>query len=338
MANVKGGRYVASLHFGIRNQNTGEDHFPSSNGNWRFNKEKISQLLENNEIYFGENGRGRPKLKRFLRDVKEGVTYPTIWDFAPLNTEGSAEMENLLGNMTAFENPKPSGLIVELIRHGSSHNAIILDFFAGSGTTEHAVLTQNNQDGGTRRFILTQLPEPTGRSNFQTIAEITKERVRRVIKNLNAEHEGKLNMDGGAKPDRGFRVFKLAESNFTTWNGQVPHDPKSLENQLEFHIDHIRDGRTSDDILFELLLKSGYPLTTPIEKQTLTDKVIYSVAGGVLVICLERELNLELIRAIAALKPERVVCLDEGFASNDQLKANAVQTFKTKGVTSFKTV
>jgi adenine-specific DNA-methyltransferase len=103
-------------------------------------------------------------------------------------------------------------------------------------------------------------------------------------------------------------------------------------------VDHIRDGRTADDILYELLLKSGFPLTTPIEKQTLAGKKIYSGAGGALIICLEQELTLELIRAIAAQKPERVICLDAGFAGNDQLKANAVQTFKTKGVTSFKTV
>jgi adenine-specific DNA-methyltransferase len=143
---------------------------------------------------------------------------------------------------------------------------------------------------------------------------------------------------GGQKQDRGFRVFKLAESNFTTWDAQVPHEEGTLLAQLENHVDHIRDGRTPDDILYELLLKSGFPLTTPVEKQTLAGKTIYAVAGGALIICLEQALTLELIRSIAALKPERVVCLDEGFAGNDPLKANAVQTFKTKGVTSFKTV
>lgn len=103
-------------------------------------------------------------------------------------------------------------------------------------------------------------------------------------------------------------------------------------------MDHIRQGRTPEDILYELLLKSGFPLTTEVEKQTIAGKPVYSVVGGALMICLERELSLELIRAIAERKPERVVCLDDGFAGNDQLKANAVQTFKTKGVASFKTV
>jgi adenine-specific DNA-methyltransferase len=213
-----------------------------------------------------------------------------------------------------------------------------LDFFAGSGTTAQAVLQLNQQDGGTRRYVLVQLPETTGRRDFPTIADICKERVRRAIKKSSSDDVGRLDMDGGARPDYGFRVFKLDQSNFTTWDASIQHDPTKLERQLELHIEHIRDGRTDDDILYELLLKSGYPLTVPVEKQTLAGKTVYSIAGGLFIICLERKLTLKLIRAIAGRKPERVVLLDEGFARNDQLKANAVQIFKTKGITSFKTV
>lgn len=113
MANIKGGRYVQSLHYPIVNPNTKEQHFPSSNGNWRFNKIKIEELINNNEIYFGENGKSRPKLKRFLCDVKDGITYTTLWDFVPFNTQGSKEMTELLGNLAIFDNPKPSGLLYE---------------------------------------------------------------------------------------------------------------------------------------------------------------------------------------------------------------------------------
>jgi adenine-specific DNA-methyltransferase len=113
---------------------------------------------------------------------------------------------------------------------------------------------------------------------------------------------------------------------------------RELGRQLELHVDHIRDGRTAQDLLYEILLKSGFPLTTPVETLTLAGKKVQSVASGALFICLERALNLEVVRAMAEQKPERVVCLDEGFAGNDQLKANAVQIFKTRGVTSFKTV
>jgi adenine-specific DNA-methyltransferase len=103
-------------------------------------------------------------------------------------------------------------------------------------------------------------------------------------------------------------------------------------------VEHIREGRTADDLLYEILLKSGFPLTTPVEVLQLSGKAVHSVANGALLVCLDRELNLELIRAMAERKPERIVCLDEGFVGNDQIKANAVQIFKTKGVTSFKTV
>jgi adenine-specific DNA-methyltransferase len=155
---------------------------------------------------------------------------------------------------------------------------------------------------------------------------------------MSDQDSGKLDMDGGKNLDRGFRVFRLDQSNFTTWDAGIKHEAETLERQLELHVEHIRDGRTDDDIFYEMLLKSGYPLTVPVEKQTLAGKTVYSIAGGLLILCLDRGLTLELIRAIAERKPERVVLLDEGFAGNDQLKANAVQIFKTKGVTSFKTV
>ena len=132
-------------------------------------------------------------------------------------------------------------------------------------------------------------------------------------------------------------VFKLAESNFNPWNADVAHETSALEQQLELHVDHIREGRTPEDLLYEILLKSGFELTTPVETLQLAGTTVHSVAGGALLVCLERELTLDLIRAVAERKPERVVCLDEGFAGNDQLKANAVQIFKTQGVTSFRT-
>ena len=157
MANVKGGRYVASLSFGIVNPETGEEHYPSSGGNWRFSKETIEQLIKNNEIYFGENGQGRPKLKRFLCDIKDGISYTTLWDFVPLNTRGSTEMTNFFGDMTAFESPKPVGLIEEVARLSCRASRCVLDFFAGSGTTGHAVINLNREDGGRRKFILVEV-------------------------------------------------------------------------------------------------------------------------------------------------------------------------------------
>lgn len=377
MANVKGGRYVASLYFPILNPNTGEAHYPSSNGNWRFNKERISALLANNEIYFGEDGKGRPKLKRFLSEVKDGVTYPTIWDFVPLNTEGSSEMQSLLGSMNAFESPKPSGLLMELVRLGSMDESIILDFFAGSGTTAQAVLELNKEDGGNRKFILVQLPEPTGREDYKTIADITKERVRRVIQKISRrEEEGltrrredtkgekQLELDAellipdlsAQKPDSkplrgfapsrepGFKVFKLDTSNFKTWDGMRPESPEAVVQQLELHVDHVLAGRTQEDILTELLLKSGFPLCTQVERMEFSResakdaKFYYSVEEGTMLICLEKDLTAQMVKELAEKKPSRVICLDAGFQGSDQLKTNAVQTMKARGVLKFQTV
>lgn len=344
MANVKGGRFVQSLHFPIKNPTTGEEHFPGESGNWRFSRDTIGKLLANNEIHFGEDGRGRPKLKRFLCDVKEGMTWPTIWDFPPLNTQGSEEMKDIFGSATIFENPKPVGLLVELLKLGTDDSGIVLDFFAGSGSTAHAVMELNRQDGGHRKYVLAQLPEPcsadseAAKLGFKTIADLTKERIRRVVKKLNAVESEMLAAAGSSPQDRGFRVFTLDQSNLQTWDAAAPKDGKALEEQMFNHVEHIREGRSESDLLYEILLKSGFPLTTPVETLTLADKKVFSVAGGALMLCLERPLTMEVIRAIAEKTPERVVCLDAGFAGNDQLKTNAVQIFKTKGIGSFKTV
>jgi adenine-specific DNA-methyltransferase len=317
-------------------KSTGED------GRWEWGPETVAERLERLEAVF-ISGREEWDIyqREFLSDSEgnsRNIKWKSVWDEKEINYQnGKAELKSLFGE-SPFEYPKPTYLLKKLVEGTAGEGDVVLDFFAGSGTTAHAVLELNRQDGGNRKFILVQLPEATDRKDFPTITDITKERVRRVIKKLNDEDAGKLDMDGGTKPDRGFRVFKLDQSNFTTWDAGIKHDSEALERQLELHVDHIRDGRAPDDILYELLLKSGFPLTTPVETLSLAGKTVYSVAGGALVICLEPELTLDLIRVMAEKKPERVVCLDEGFAGNDQLKANAVQIFKTKGVTSFKTV
>ncbi len=287
-----------------------------------------------------------PRLKRYLSEVKAGIVPQTLWKYQDVGHTQEAKKELLervkfSSSDSVFDTPKPTRLIERMLRIATKvkENDIVMDFFAGSGATGDAIVKLNTEDGGNRKFILVQLPEPTGYSDYKTIAEITKERIRHVIKKLNDEEAAKLNLVNASKKDRGFRVFKLSESNFKPWNANVRHDAPAVERQLEVHVDHIREGGTADDLLYEILIKS-WPsaLTTPIEKLVLAGKTVHSVAGGLFFICLERELTLELIRAMADKKPERVVCLDEGFAGNDQLKANAVQIFKTKGVTSFKTV
>jgi adenine-specific DNA-methyltransferase len=311
---------------------------------WRSAERVWKRLVADNSIWWGKDGQSEiPNVKRFLSEVRKGMTPINLWSFeyAGHTDAANQEVKELLGD-NVFDFPKPTRLIQRMVElsevEDEDDSMIVLDFFAGSGTTGHALLDLNNHDGSNRRFILVQLPEPTGRDDYPTIADITKERVRRAINTLNDADASKLDLEGNKKQDRGFRVFKLAESNLKVWEAAEATDGDGLARQFELHVDHIRDGRTAEDLLYEILLKSGFPLATPIEKLTLAGTTVYSVADGVLFICLERELTLETIRAMAVKKPERVVCLDAGFAGNDQLKANAVQIFKTKGVLSFKTV
>jgi adenine-specific DNA-methyltransferase len=257
-----------------------------------------------------------------------------------------------------FDNPKPVGLLKRLIQivPDVSEDSIFLDFFAGSGTLAQAVL-EANEGGGAGKFILVQLPESTRTLNkdgtyseslaykagYHTIADITKDRVRRVIQKQKTPNKDK------AKPgelfeenkerfaDLGFRSFRLADSNFKVWDSGAPTNTTTLGEQLSLHIQHVQKDRTSADILYEILLRSGFPLTAPVETLQVAGKSAFAVADGAMLVCLEHELTLDVIRAMAEKKPERVVCLDEGFADNDQLKTNAVQTFRAKGIV-FRTV
>ncbi|NMC59247.1 MAG: site-specific DNA-methyltransferase, partial [Candidatus Methanofastidiosa archaeon] len=351
MANVKGGRYVESLYFPITNPNTGEDHYPSSNGNWRFNKATIQKLLENNEIYFGKDGKGRPKLKRFLADVKSGITYTTLWDFVPLNTQGSSEMAEIFGNLNVFDNPKPSGLIVELCRLGSNANSLILDFFSGSATTAHAIMNLNAEDNGNRKFIMVQLPEPTGgrggtyKFKFKNICEIGKERINKsgdeILSKL--EKNGKDTPDSGLSVpnlDIGFKVFKLDSSNLAKWNSEYDN----LEQKLLDSVENIIPGRTELDLIYEIMLKYGINLTLPIEEYQLNNgKNIYSIGFGALMMCLNDNLDasiaIEIIKLKEKLSPEimRVVFKDNGFKT-DSDKTNIKETLKTHGIDEFVTI
>lgn len=334
-------------------------------GGWRYSTpEKMQEMISRGKVVFRDDHTEPPIRKTYLvrgsdsedRDNGENEEDVGIQVAGSYFYRSAIQASNELAALfreRLFDNPKDHEVLSRWISYigDARKDDLILDFFAGSGTTAQAVLELNKQDGGNRKFILVQLPEPTGHAKYPTIADICRERVRRVIQKLtpspeNADPAEQLSFNLRASAslpetpnDLSFRVFKLAESNFKTWNADVPAgDVAGLAKQMEMFVEHIRKDRTSEDILYELLLKSGFPLTTPVETLTLAGLSVYSVVGGALLICLERHLTMEVIRAMAELKPERVICLDRGFAGNDQLKANAVQIFRTKGVTSFRTV
>jgi adenine-specific DNA-methyltransferase len=314
-----------------------------SDGRWTWGRKKITN--ENYRLFASPNG--TIYIKDYLTDDRRMKIKSILIDSNYITDKATNEIRELFDSK-AFDTPKPIKLIKDLADICTNEGDLILDFFSGSATTAHAIMRLNADDGGQRKFILIQLPEPcaadseSAKAGYKTIADITKERVRRVIKKLQTEKFAQLDLTNAADGDLGFKVFKLQSSNFKAWNPAPPADIETLAEQLELHTQHLLKDRSPEDILYELLLKSGLPLalTVRVEKQTLAGKTVFSVADGdqVTMLCLEQSLSAELIKAIAGRKPTRVICLDTGFAGNDQLKTNAVQIMKSKGVEKFMTV
>lgn len=324
-ANVKGGRFSQALYYPITNPNTGQEFFPPNNGNWRFNKDRIDRLIANDEIYFGKDGTSSPKLKRFLCDVKDGATWTTLWDFAPFNTSGTNEMRDIFGNSVLFENPKPIGLLEHIVDLGASPDALVMDFFAGSGTTAHAVLKKNSEDGGNRRFIMIQLPEATSedseahKAGYKTIAKVSKERIRRAGKQI---LQARCHPDWNR--DVGFRVLKVDTSNMK----DVYYRPDELkQSDLLDMVDNVKEGRTAEDLLFQVLVDWGVDLTLPIRRETVQGKTVFFVDDNALVACFESGITEDFVKELAGHEPLRVVFRDNGFVS-DAVKINVTQIFR----------
>jgi adenine-specific DNA-methyltransferase len=312
---------------------TGRRFEPPADSHWRYAESEVRKLLDDNRIYFGKDGSSQPNIKRFLSELDDGVKSKTLWFHKEVGSNDTAnrEIKALFdGDDRVFSFPKPTSLIRRMIQLGGNEpNSIILDFFAGSGATAHAVIDQCLEDNIPRKFIMVQLPEPVEQAHFKTIADVARERIRRVMAGRIAAHSKTLGLDDLSKHDFGMKCFKLSRSNFLVWEGLA----KTFDEdgaQLDMHVDHVIGASTPDDILYELLLKSGFQLTTNVRSINLAGKAVFSVEDGALLICLEREITPKLIDALAEANPLQVICLDEGFKGNDQLKANAVQTFKAR--------
>jgi len=337
-----------NLYYSILQPNTGEEIWPKKSRVWAYSKELHQKHIPDNRLWWGADGKNQtPAYKRFLSEV-EGVVAQTVWLWNEVGHTDGAKKEVVKMFPDAsniFETPKPVSLLQKILSLSTqkSENDLILDFFAGSGTTAQAVLEQNQQDDGNRKFILVQLPEPTDRKDYPTIAEITKERVRRVIKKLSAaemqkRREEKAQLKLGDAPsarelDLGFKVFRLGSSNFKVWDAAAtPKDAAGLAEQLKLMAHNVVENRADDALLYELILKSNLPLTSKIQSDKIGNQSFYDVADGTLVICLERKLTQETLRGIIARKPRGVICLDIAFAGNDQLKTNIVLEMKSHGI------
>lgn len=268
---------------------------------WKYERAEHLRHVEEKRLWWGLKGDAKfPRLKNFLCEMDEGMVPIDLWDYKSTGTtdEGGLEVKELFGD-AVFDNPKPTRLIRRVIglmtAAENAEDSLVLDFFAGSGTTAHAVLAQNATDGGRRRYILVQLPEPLDSSNREqkvaadycakidkplTIAELTKERLRRTAKKVKQESP----LFAG---DLGFRVFKLDSSNISAWEPDRDDLPKTLQESVE----HLRTGRTEQDIFFELLLKLGLDLTIPIEQKALGGKTVHSVGAGTLLVCLTEKIS-----------------------------------------------
>jgi adenine-specific DNA-methyltransferase len=283
---------------------------------------------------WGENESTIPRFKRFLHDVENNVAKSFFFDY----TDGEKQVADLLGKTALFPNPKPTTLIARLISQVCLDGDTVLDFFAGSGTTGHAAMEFGKSGQASCRFILSQLPEPIDGSTKdqlataqfcdeigrpRTIAEITKERLRRAGKKIREENP----MFAG---DLGFRVLKLASSNIRAWEP----NRDDLSKTLEASIEHLKTDRTEQDILFELLLKLGLDLTVPIEQKAIADKTVHSIGAGTLLVCLATKITREEVEPLAlgiadwhkALAPageSTVVFRDSAFA-DDVAKTNLV--------------
>ena len=336
-----------TMYFSIPGPN-GEDVYPirndGSEGRWRLGKQSLMQIVTNGNAFFEKRSDGTYIVYEKIRtDEPRQKSYRTLLIDVGTAADGTAILKELFNKKSPFDFPKPIKLIQKLLEIAlTDDECIVIDFFAGSATTAHAVLDLNYEDSGNRKFICVQLPEPTEpnsdayKAGYKTIADIGKERLRRVINKINHENKDKLKFEENTI-DLGFKVFKLAPSNFKVWNAAVEKNTEAVARLLLDHIHHISHVSREDAILYEILLKSGFELSTKIEKMKLAGKIVYSINEGALMVCLEEKLTKELFRAIAEKKPERFVCLDKGFQNDDQLKTNAVQTMKDKDV-KFRTV
>lgn len=268
------------------------------------------------------------------------------------NEKATEEVASLFGHKNVFSHPKPSDFIKYLIKSQEHNledtNSIIMDFFSGSCPAAQAVMQLNAENGGNRRFVCIQLPEPCSenseafKAGYKTIAEIGKERIRLAIGKISSENAEKLNLEnnGGewARKAMSFKVFKLSDSNFKLSDSANASDhPERLDEQIALFAENLKSDRTEWDFLYEILLRTGKLITAPIEKKEIGGQKAFFVNEGALVICLESRVTQDLIRGIIAQKPERVICLDNSFTGNDQLKTNTVLEMKSNGI-QFQTI
>ncbi len=310
-----------NLCYPITNPFTGEVTLPSSNA-WRRSKEEYERLEREDLLYWGKNRQAKvPVVKRFLSEAR-GLTPTNFWDhnYAGNTDEGTKELEALFG-MKVFDFPKPSLLLRRVLEHSVGIDSLVLDFFSGTGGLAQAVSDFNSENSAQIKFIMVQIPESTISmrevydAGFQTISAIGKQRLRLIAQRIGGTEE---------TLDLGFKVYRVDESNME----DVYYQPQTLDQgKMDMFASNIKGDRTSEDLLTQVLLDWGLPLTLKTEKTTIEGKEVFKVAGDSLYACFDEGLDEAFAKTVAAEKPLRLVVKDSAFAS-DTAKVNVQQLLK----------
>ena len=312
---------------------------PPSGSCWRYTSTKMDESIADNRIWFGSDGKGVPRIKKFLNEGQQGLTVESLWWAKDVGTNDTAKREliKLFDGKAVFETPKPTTLIKRMLQIATDKDSLILDFFSGTSPTAHAIIDLNKEDKGNRKFILVQLPEPcdetseAAKTGYKTIAEIGKERIRRASKKIKEEHP---DYEG----DLGFKVFKLDSSNIEAWDSNI----ENLEDNVLKAANVLKDDRSELDIVYELFLKYGLDLSYPVNTHEVAGKQVYEIGAGSLFICLEDGITTDFVEALIKLYESfddeaapRVVFKDSGFKT-DAAKKDAESTLKDAGILDVK--
>ncbi|HGV3471316.1 TPA: site-specific DNA-methyltransferase [Klebsiella michiganensis] len=311
---------------------------PPASRCWQVSEKRFAELCKENKIWFGENGNNVPSIKRFLTEVQDGVVPTTWWSYKECghNQEAKQELKKLMeGESVFFDTPKPLRLLDRILHLATTNdkNSIILDFFAGSGTTAHATLNKNIADSGSRRYIAVQLPEKIDDEKYHTISELTKERLRRAGKKVREDNPE-------WKGDVGFRVFKLDTSNIRPWEASA----ETLSQQLDAYVSPILEGRSEEDLLTELMLKRGIDLSVNVETRQFDGLTVSCVDGGKLFTCFTSQIPassveeltkgiLDWHKSLKAGKDSVCYFLDDAF-ENNVAKTNLCAILEQHGLTN----
>lgn len=278
-------------------------------------------------LFWGVDGHAKfPRFKKFITDNK-GVVTRTLWHYDDVNHTQGATLELTKLGLPYFPTPKPTRLIEKMLRIASDKDSVILDFFSGSATTAHAVMKLNAEDSGHRKFIMVQLPEKTDekkeayKAGYKNICEIGKERIRRAGRKIKED----AGLTAPADLDIGFRCLRLDESNMKP----VYYTPDEVGQQDLFSlVDNVKEDRTPEDLLFQVMLDLGVLLSSPIEVKEIAGKKVFNVADGFLLACFDHDVTEETVKAIAQMKPYYAVFRDSSMA-NDSVATNFDQIFET---------